>query len=281
MYKFDKDLLLKESQDLNFEEVEINDLFESIEDQNTKAQLVEAFQLASRNGAVKLAEAHLAKIVERAEEMLQEEVQKVNEQFDKSLVEAVDSFLVAVAEDWLNENELAIENFVKANLFESLMGNLKTTFIEHNVAIPEEQIDILEELTLEEQEARQMANDLFAQNKALKEELMEIKRDGLIGSLAVGMTESQKEAFSDLAKVIKLDESYEDRIHRLAESFTNSSKEDTKISLTKSLVEGSEKQTEQQVDEQSLNEALNQSSDTETKTVKKTLTQEELLRRMV
>lgn len=259
MYKIDKDVLLKESQELGFEEVEVDAIFESIEDVDMKEQAKEAFILASRNGAVKLTEAHLEKMAEVAEAKLEEAIQKVTEEYQASLNESIDDYLLAVGTTWLEENKLAVGNTVKADLFGSIMESLKTTFIEHNVSIPEDQIDILEEITLEEKETRETANKLFKENQALQEELMTIKRDALIGSLSVGMTESQKESFTDLAKAIRLDEKFESRIEKLSESIAKPVTDKKTVSLTESLIQGSKADTKEAKEEDTvINESISE-----------------------
>lgn len=280
MYKFDKDQLLKESQELGFDEVDMDSILESLDiDADTKEQLVEAFTLASRKGAVQLTEAHLTQIVARAEEMLEESVIGVVADYNEKLDEAVDTYLVAVGDEWLEENKQAIENRTESKLFKSLLSDLKESFINHNVSIPDEKIDLFEELTLEEQETRAMANDLFKKNKELTEALNTIKRDSLVESLSVSMTESQKETFADLAKAMKLDESFESRVQKLSESFAVAKTEPKMDSLTESLVKGAKVQTKAEKDETVL--AEEQGAPEAPKVEKKELTERELLRNSV
>lgn len=256
MYKIDKDQLLKESQELGFEEVGFDSIMESLElDDETKGNLVEALKLASRTGAVELVEKHMAKLVDVAETKLAEQVESIQSDFDSRLDESVDELLVAVGEQWLEENKLAVQNATEAKLFKNLLEGLKTVLIDNNVSIPEDKIDLFEELVLEEQETREMANTIHKENRMLKEELNIIKRDQLIESVSVGMTESQKETFVDLAHAIKLDESYGDRIQKLSESLIIGKKEPSAkdTALIESLKQGSTKKTEAEV--QPLNES--------------------------
>lgn len=280
MYKFDKDQLLKESQELGFDEVDMDSILESLDiDAETKSQLVEAFTLASRKGAVQLTEAHLTQIVSKAEEMLEESVIGVVADYNEKLDEAVDTYLIAVGDQWLEENKQAIENRTESKLFKSLLSDLKESFINHNVSIPDEKIDLFEELTLEEQETRAMANDLFKKNKELTEALNTIKRDSLVESLSVSMTESQKETFADLAKAMKLDESFETRVQKLSESFAVAKTEPKMDSLTESLVKGAKVQTKAEKDETVL--AEEQGAQEAPTVEKKELTERELLRNSV
>lgn len=250
MYKFNKESLLEESQNVGFEDVGFDSLFESlgIEDEEAKTRLQEAFELASRNGAVQLTEAHLNKMAEYSQSQVDELVAIAQSDFEGKLSESIDNLLVSVSKEWLVENKLAVENTVKAKQFDSLMTDLKESFIAHNFAIPEDKIDLYEELAMSERETTEMADKIFKENVELKQELNTIKRDKLIESLSEGMVETQRERFVDLAKAIKLDESLEDRLTVLSESISLGINLKSKVSKEEQLVEdlkaGASKETQ-------------------------------------
>lgn len=243
MYVIDKEQLLKESQELGFDGVELDSLFESMElDAETKTALTEAFTLASRNGAVQLVEAHLEQILESAQAQVEAKLEEAQAEYETKLEEAVDKTLGVIAQEWLSENEVAVTNIAKAELFESLMTGLKTTLIEHQVSIPDESIDLYDELVTEEKETRELANKYFKENQALQEQLNVIKRDQLIEGFTQKMTESQKDTFTNLAKAMKLDEAFEERLEVLSESFI-AKKDKVSIkdeALVESLKQGSQ-----------------------------------------
>lgn len=264
MYKFNKEQLLTESQELGFEDIGFESILEAVEvDEDTKLELKETLELASRAGAVKMLEAHLDKLVESAEAQLATLEEGLEEKFDALLAESVEDFLVSIGDEWLEENKVSIQNTAEAQLFGNLMEGLKGLFMSNNISIPDEKIDLVEELALEEQETRELANKIQEENKALKEELNTLKRDNYIATLSEGMTESQRETFTELAKAMKLDGNYESRIQSLSESLVVSKAEPTakETALIESLKTGSKVQTQvadkvQESVEQKLNEGV-------------------------
>lgn len=264
MYKFNKEQLLTESQELGFEDIGFESILEAVEvDEDTKLELKETLELASRAGAVKMLEAHLDKLVESAEAQLATLEEGLEEKFDALLAESVEDFLVSIGDEWLEENKVSIQNTAEAQLFGNLMEGLKGLFMSNNISIPDEKIDLVEELALEEQETRELANKIQEENKALKEELNTLKRDNYIATLSEGMTESQRETFTELAKAMKLDGNYESRIQSLSESLVVSKAEPTakETALIESLKTGSKVQTQvadkvQEGVEQKLNEGV-------------------------
>lgn len=264
MYKFNKEQLLTESQELGFEDIGFESILEAVEvDEDTKLELKETLELASRAGAVKMLEAHLDKLVESAEAQLATLEEGLEEKFDTLLAESVEDFLVSIGDEWLEENKVSIQNTAEAQLFGNLMEGLKGLFMSNNISIPDEKIDLVEELALEEQETRELANKIQEENKALKEELNTLKRDNYIATLSEGMTESQRETFTELAKAMKLDGNYESRIQSLSESLvvTKADPSAKETALIESLKTGSKVQTQvadkvQESVEQKLNEGV-------------------------
>lgn len=207
-----KTLLLKEAQKLEMDKVELDSVLENLElDEESKADLTEAFIGAVNRTATSLSESHIQNVVEMANAHLQEELQKLDEAKDQKLQEQVDKYLVAIGDKWMTENKEALENRSKANMFESLVVSLKEAFIQHNVKIPDESIDVV--ATLEEAvvEAEERANTLYEEKFALQENLNSLKKANLIKEMTNSLTESQKEDFAELAESISLKEGEEEK----------------------------------------------------------------------
>ena len=95
-------------------------------------------------------------VLPEVEKEKQSDIQTAVEKETEELVDKVDSYLTYLAEQWMEDNEIAIESSLKTNINESFMQGLKTLFDEHYIDIPEDKVDIVEELaskvsTLEEQ----------------------------------------------------------------------------------------------------------------------------------
>jgi hypothetical protein len=149
----------------------------------------------------------VARIEEEFEARLEEESAKNAE----GLVDQVDGYLGYVAEQWMNNNELALESGMKAEILEGFVGGLKGLFEEHYIDIPEERFDVLGSMEEHIQELEEKLNEQVAANIEMSKIISEATRQSIIDEAAEGLSDSQVEKFAGLAEEL----SYED-----AESFT-------------------------------------------------------------
>jgi hypothetical protein len=211
---------------LHMEETELEEevsfdlasLFEGLdlsEDFKEKAELVfeSAVNEAAAARAVELAESIEADLQEQLEEALNESLEEI--------VENLDSYLDYVVQEWMSENEVAIESGIKVEMAESFMEGLKELFYEHNVEIDEETIDVVAELEEELEELKSAANRAINENIELAEELQAIRAERVFESMTEGLSHSQVERFRVLSE--KLDhsdlDSYADDLDTIKESF--------------------------------------------------------------
>ena len=96
--------------------------------------------------------ARLANEIETIQTELAEEVAAETEKFKTDMVEKIDSYLNYVAENWMKENELAIERGLRTEITEDFIKSLKTVFQEHYIEVPEEKYDVLDEMQNEIEE---------------------------------------------------------------------------------------------------------------------------------
>lgn len=94
----------------------------------------------------------------------------VTEKLD-TISENVDKYLDYVVSEWMTENEIAIEAGIKVEMAESLLSGLKNLFVEHNVAVSEETVDVVESLEGQVSELEGKANDLVNENIDLQKKL--------------------------------------------------------------------------------------------------------------
>ena len=134
----------------------------------------------------------LAKLEEEFDTRLDEQVEVIKE----GLIEKVDGYLNYVVEQWMNDNELALENGVKLEIFESFVSNMRNVFEQHNIELPEEKYDVVGELAEEVEAAKASLDEQVAANIALFEELNEMKRQAAIKEACGGMAEIDAEKFS-------------------------------------------------------------------------------------
>ena len=173
---------------------------------------------------IKNVQEHVAVLEEQQEARINElseqyeEYQK--EQYD-GLVENMDGYLSYVAEEWMNDNEVALEKGVKSEISESLLKGLKGLLTEHNIDVPEDKVDVVEKLQADNARLVEMNEKLLQKGKQLTETVESIQRGKLIESVCEGLTESQAEKFRDLAESLdyKDEESFSNKLHQIRESF--------------------------------------------------------------
>jgi len=120
--------------------------------------------------------AETAKLEERYESDLAGEVEAIKE----DLVDKVDGYLTYVVENWMKDNEVAIEHSLKSEITESFIQSLGQLFAEHHINVPDDAGDILDSLSEESKDAKAQLNDATERNIELAEKLRAIKDKTLL-----------------------------------------------------------------------------------------------------
>ena len=169
------------------------------------------------------------------EERLVEEVQQIAE----TLSERVDSYLEYVADEWFQENALAIEGGLKEELTESFMTGLKGLFEEHYVSIPEDKYDVLESMVEKLDDMETKLNEQIEKNISLNQRLAESVADGILDAVSEGLALSQKEKLASLAESVEFEseEEYREKLETLKESYFSRTST-TKSEAPQTLSEG-------------------------------------------
>jgi hypothetical protein len=105
-----------------------------------------------------------------------------------------------MVEQWIENNELALERGIKSELFESFMVGMKSLFEEHMITVPEGQLDVLDELNTVNDELKSKADALLAENVELKQSLKQIGRKTQIMEAASGLSDLEMDRFVTLAE---------------------------------------------------------------------------------
>ena len=172
-------------------------------------------------------------IQEEYDSKLEGHVQEIKE----GLQERVDSYLEYVADEWFDENQLAIENGLKADMTESFLEGMKGLFEEHYVEIPEEKYDVLKSMVEKLDDMETKLNEQIEKNITLNGRLAESVADGILESVSDGLAAPQKEKLASLAESVEFesDEEYREKLETLKESYFTSKSPTAK---TESLSEG-------------------------------------------
>lgn len=174
-------------------------------------------------------EAALNEEVNKRTETIREELTKsldealeeaVTEKLD-TVTENVDKYLDYVVSEWMSENEIAIESGIKVEMAESLMSGLKNLFVEHNVSVSEETVDVVENLETTVSELEGKANDLVNENIELQKEIATFKADQKFDEISEGLSENQVERLKVLSEKLDVEdvEAYAENLQVIKESF--------------------------------------------------------------
>ena len=172
---------------------------------------------------------------EAYEQKLVEEVESIKVE----LTERTDSYLEYVAQEWLDENAIAIEKGIKSEMTESFMEGMKKLFEEHYVTLPEDKYDVLENMVDKLDEMETKLNEQIEKNVALNQRLGESTAQTIFNNVAEGLAVSQKEKLQSLAESVEFEseESYRGKIETLKESYFGAKKTTTTTSAPQELKE--------------------------------------------
>lgn len=123
----------------------------------------------------------------------------------EGLVEKVDSYLNYVIEQWMKDNEIGVEQGLRTEVAEDFMLGLKNLFQEHYFEVPEDRVDVLEDMSAKVDEAGAKLDETIQTNIALKAELDAIKRDRIIESACKDLTATDAEKMSKLLEGVEFD----------------------------------------------------------------------------
>ena len=180
------------------------------------------------------------------ENQLNEQYEKaLNEQVEEikvELTERTDAYLEYVAQEWMEENALEVENGIKTEMTESFMEGMKKLFEEHYVTLPEDKYDVLENMVDKLDEMESKLNEQIEKNVALNKRLSESTAQTIINNVAEGLATSQKEKLQSLAEGVEFEseESYRGKLETLKDSYFKGGKTTTTTSAPQELKEEAE-----------------------------------------
>ena len=165
---------------------------------------------------------------------LEEEVSAIKEE----LTDRVDAYLEYVAEEWITDNQLAIEQGLKAEMTESFLEGMKGLFEEHYVSIPEDKYDVLESMVEKLDEMETKLNEQIEKNVSLNKRLAESVADGILDQVSEGLASTQKEKLASLSESVEFESEgqYREKLETLKESYFSDKK--SPVAKTETLSEG-------------------------------------------
>ena len=184
-------------------------------------ELSEEFQEKARMIFETAINSKVAVIREEMEKKYEEALQEGLEASKIELTERVDSYLEYVAGEWLEENSLAVEQGLKAEMSESFLTGMKSLFEEHYVSIPEDKYDVLESMVNKLDDMEEKLNEQIDKNVGLTKRLAESKSDGILSDVSEGLAVTQKDKLASLAESVEFESEsdYREKLVTLRNSY--------------------------------------------------------------
>ena len=149
------------------------------------------------------------------------ELEAEKEDAVQALSTRLDDYLEYVVEEWVKENEIAIESGIRAEIVENFMEGLRGLFTENYVDIPEEKVDLVDELAAKVQELEASVNEEMEKNIDISKQLQEMKKEQIIESISDGLSENQSDKLKSLADGVEFEseEDYTKKLETVKENY--------------------------------------------------------------
>ena len=179
-----------------------------------------------------------SELQEQYEATIVEEVATVKSE----LTERIDAYLEYVADEWMSENQLAVEAGLKTEMTESFLTGMKGLFEEHYVTIPEDKYDVLDSMVDKLDEMEGKLNEQINKNIALTKRLSESTSDVIFADVTEGLAVTQKDKLAKLAENVEFDseDAYREKLVTLRESYFPTNGSNVQRNETETLTEGTE-----------------------------------------
>ena len=188
---------------------------------STDADLSEEFKEKAATIFETAVKTRIQEQVKVLESQYEEKLSKETETVKEAMVSKVDSYLNYVVEEWMKENELAVERGIRTEIAEDFITGLKSLFKEHYIDVPEEKYNVLEDLTNQSKELEGKLNEQIEKNVNLTKEISEFHKRQAILDVTADLAETEKEKFVSMAENVEYDsaEKFKEKLETIKESY--------------------------------------------------------------
>ena len=157
----------------------------------------------------------------KLEEAYQETITEELELFTEEVTDKLDAYLDYVVENWMAENEIAIERGLRSEIVEDFIEGFKNLCTEHYIDIPEDKVEIVEQLVDKVEDLETQVNEQILKNIELKKTISEHKKEEAVLAVCEGLSLSQVEKIKSLAKNVDFvsEEDYNEKLSSIKESY--------------------------------------------------------------
>ena len=215
----EKKAKMKEEVDARIKQINVSDDVDAL--MNGEGDLSEEFKSKAATIFESAVKSKVRGEIERMQNVYDEELVEATETVKSELTDKIDSYLNYVVEEWMKENELAIERGLKGEIAEDFIAGLKQLFEDHYVDVPDEKYDVLEAQSEKIAELEEKVNKSLEDAVSLKEENSRLTRQIVISEATSDLTETEIEKFKSVTEDVEFDsaESFRNKIDTLKENY--------------------------------------------------------------
>ena len=171
----------------------------------------------------------LSQEIERLESEYAQNLEEEVTDIQGSLVEKVDSYLNYVVENWMKDNEVAVQNGLRTEIAEDFMTSLQSVFKEHYIEVPEGKVDLVDELNEQVNELEETLNKTTEDNIELHSKVQDFEKQEVVREASSGLAETEAEKLASLVEDIEFDnkESFEMKVKTVKESYFKQDSEES------------------------------------------------------
>jgi hypothetical protein len=215
------------------------DMKEDVKALTDGENLSEEFKVKAATIFESAVKAKLVEEIEKLEGEYESKLEEKTEEVKSEIVEKVDAYLNYVVEQWMKDNELAIEKGLRTEISEDFIGGLKTLFESHNIEIPEEKYNVIEDQAAKIDELTKKLNESIDQNVELNQKIGEFAREDILQDVGSDLAETEKDKFKGLAENIEYKDAidFRKKLETVKESYfprTRASEESNDVAASSS-----------------------------------------------
>jgi len=151
----------------------------------------------------------------------EEKLSAEKETIKEAMVAKVDAYLNYVVEEWMKENELAVERGIRTEIAEDFITGLKDLFKEHYIDVPEEKYNVLDDLTNQNKKLEDKLNEQIEKNVDLTKKVSNADRSSIVAEVSDDLAETEKEKFTSMAENVEYDsaDKFREKLETIKESY--------------------------------------------------------------
>ena len=155
------------------------------------------------------------------EAQYEEKLESEKETIKEAMTEKVDSYLNYVVEEWMKENELAVERGIRTEIAEDFITGLKGLFKEHYIDVPEEKYNVLDDLTNQNKKLEDKLNEQIEKNVELSKKVSDADRHTIVAEISDDLADTEKEKFTSMAENVEYDsaDKFREKLETIKESY--------------------------------------------------------------